>query len=248
MSNTKKKKKAKIVLILLLFAAVGVCVLIFGFRVYQVQIMGNNYVSDESIESWVMKDVYMDNSIAAVLKNRERTDTPPMTESISVSLALPWKLKISVEENHAVGYYVQDKQKIYFDRDGYILVQTEELLDGTVRVTGLPEQEKNVGEKLEVDDPEVFGRISECVEAIKECKLTPAEIEVKDDEVLIVFGTIRVKVGDGDIRGKITQLPEILRMLGNETGVLHLEKYSSDSKSIWFEDAKNAKISVKSID
>lgn len=250
MSKNKKnkKKKGKIFLILLLLSAAAACVLIFGFQVRDVQVVGNNYVSSESIEAWVMEDVYMDNSLLAVLKDRDKTDTPAMTESVQVSWSLPWKLRVTVEEKQPAGYVQQNNDRLYFDPEGYVLIRTKESLDGVLRVNGLENQNASEGEKLETEDPEIFGNISEAADAVKEVNLYPAEIDVEDNKVVLVFGTIRVVLGDRDMKEKIFQLPEILRMLGNETGVLHLEKYSSDLKSIWFEDSKNEKISVKSID
>ena len=240
MSDSEKnsRKKGKILLVLFLAAVAAVLILLFGFRVRKLQIIGNEFCSDES----------MDNSLLAVLQNGKKTGTPAMVDSIRVSISLPWKLKVTVKEKEMAGYFLQNNEKFYFDSEGYVLSRTKEVYDGVIRVNGFDNRTVAEGEQILPDNPEVFAGIAEIAAALKEQKLSISQMDLTEDGVTLVSGKIRVKVGDDNYTERVAQLPEILRMLGNETGTLHVENYTSDSKTIWFEDAKNEKKSMKSID
>lgn len=244
----KSKKKSIIILGAAAFVIAAALILVFLFRVQQVQVTGNEFCSAKDIEDWVMEDVYMDNSILAVLQSRDKAGAPPMVDSVKVSISLPWKLRVSVKEKEMAGYFEQKNEKLYFDREGYVLCVTEEAYDGVIRVDGFESQSTAAGEQIVTEHPEVFASIAEISAALEEQKLSPDEMKVKDDEVSLVFKKIQVKLGKDELTERVAQLPEILRMLSGETGTLHVEKYTSDSEVIWFEDAKNEKISVKSID
>lgn len=250
MSKKEKRSTKKSIVFLgaAAFVIAAVLILVFLFRVQQIEVTGNEFCSSEAIEDWVMKDVYLDNSILAVLQSKDKADAPPVVDSVKVSLSLPWALRVSVKEKEMAGYFRQEKKNYYFDQEGYVLCATKETYDGVIQVEGFVSQSTAPGEQIATEYPEVFASIAEVSAALKEQKLSPDKMKVEDDEISLVFKMIQVKLGKDELTGRVAQLPEILQMLSGESGTLHVEKYTSDSKAIWFEDAKNEKISVKSID
>lgn len=236
--NTKKKGigiRLYAFVVLILALLIAGCVFLLLFRVQDIRVTGNEHCEEQVIRDWVMEDVFFDNSLLALWKNKyEQGEAPAMTESVTLSLASPWSLKAEVREKAIIGYVKQNEKKVYFDSDGYVLEISEELYDNIFQVTGLSDISAEKGEQIQTDQEGMFEKIAECGDVLKELELFPSEIRIQNEEIYLQFSKISVRLGVENLTERISQLPDILKKLSGQSGTLHLEKYSSTSKTVWF--------------
>lgn len=242
-NNSKKKKRKSGIgiriyaFVALIFALlIGACIFLLLFRVQNVDITGATRNEEEDVREWVMKDAFFDNAVFALLNSKgEQNGLPVQVESVSVSMTSPWSLKVKVQEKGSVGCFEQLGEYVYFDAQGYVLEKTDELYDDVILVTGFEENTAETGKQIDVEYPEVFASIAEAEDYMSQLELSPAEIQVEENNLFLRFDNVRVAIGNEEYQDRIAQLPEILKELQGESGTLHLENFTSSSKNVWFQ-------------
>ncbi len=138
----KKRRKIRFAVFLVFLLTAGLSALIIWqvYRVGEVKVEGNEHYSKEQIEKFVLDDKYSWNSLYVYLKYRfMEMEQIPFVDTMEVSLENPKTLKIFVYEKEIIGYlYIASiDQNVFFDKDGFVVETSKEMIEGIPRVDGL---------------------------------------------------------------------------------------------------------------
>ncbi len=238
----KRKQRRRVLRVVLptviLILALGAVMIWKVFVVRDVEVEGNEIYSAQQIESWVLDDEYSWNSLYVVLKNKfQKQEEIPFVDSMEISLKSPSKIRIRVIEKGVLGYvYIPSLGKnAYFDKDGFVVELSNEVIDGTIKITGLSVDHAVLYEKLGMEDSGILRTLLSLTQLVKKYERIPETIYVQGDTVLLSYGNIQVDVGSGSsLNEKIMRMDQILPQLEGQTGTLHLDTWSESSTDIYF--------------
>ena len=237
----KRKKRRKIglyiVLLLLLFTAAGVFVVMNVFTVENVVVEGNELYSAKQIENMVLNDEYSWNSLYVDLKYRFMDiGEVPFVDTMEVSLDNPHTVHINVYEKGMLGclYIESIGQNAYFDKDGFVVETSADMIDGVPKITGIRCDEVVLYEKLPLENSRILGNLLTLTQTLKKYELLPDEIQYNEEmEPVLYYGTIQVNVGpEENLSQKVVRLSIILPQLSGLSGTLHLETWTPETTDI----------------
>lgn len=236
MSGKRKKQKRAALIFLLLVFFVFACLMLFVFRLRKIEIVNNQYSSDQEILEWLGEDRLSANTIYLWWKyNRDDVELLPPMADISVRLRSPWEVEVDVTEKKFIGRIDWNGVFLYFDIEGTISLQSADIIEGVPYIEGLSVDASKVkmGGKLPVADDDVFQAISKAAAEMERYILIPDKISCSGSDLTLHFGGIRAKIGEGGYEEKIAQIPPILQKMfelyGGQSGDLHLENYDGSS-------------------
>ena len=240
----RRRKRRKIGLLvfltLLLILAIGAFVVINVFTVDHVVVEGNELYSSEQIQNMVLNDEYSWNSLYVDLKYRffEVGDVP-FVDAMEISLDSPHTVRISVYEKGILGSFYIDTlgQYAYFDKDGFVVETSSEVIEGMPRITGITCDTVVLYEKLPLDNEEILNRLLSLTQMLKKYDLSPENIHYDSGEnPVLTYGSIEVVVGSDEyLAQKIVRLSAILPQLSGLSGTLHLDTWTPDTTDIVFD-------------
>ena len=230
-----------LLIIILLLTALLIVVKVF--TVETVQVEGNKLYEDEQIQEWVLDDDYSWNSLYVYLKYKFfKMQDVPFIDTMEVSLASPHTLHIKVYEKGLLGYLYMDSigQNIYFDKDGFVVETSSDIIEGVPQITGLSCQEAVLYEKLDLDDKDALKTLLSVTQTLKKYNLIPGSIQYDTQGVITLsYGNVSVILGKTDyLTEKIVRLQKILPSLEGMSGVLHLEEWTEDTTDITFQKSE----------
>ena len=121
---------------IVLLAAVAVGGVFYVLRTYTVStvyVEGNVHYTDEAIKDIVMKGFLGNNSLYLSLKYKNRgVKGIPFVDVMDVTILAPDAVRITVYEKALTGYVEYLGTYLYFDKDGYVVVEMYEKTDGCV--------------------------------------------------------------------------------------------------------------------
>ena len=243
----RRKKRRKIglyiLLILILLIAAGVFIVMNVFTVENVVVEGNELYSSTQIENMVLNDEYSWNSLYVDLKYRfVDIGEVPFVDTMEVSLDNPHTVHIKVYEKGMLGYlYINSiGQNAYFDKDGFVVETSTEVIDGVPKITGISCEEVVLYEKLQLEDSDIFRALLNLTQTLKKYNLLPDEIQYDSNmEPMLYYGTIQVKIGSEDnLSQKVVRLSIILPQLDGLSGTLHLETWTPETTDIIWDRAE----------
>lgn len=225
--------------ILLLVIAVLAVVVLLGFRLKSVDIEGNSQVSDQEVEKVLHYDRYGFNTLLFWFMNRNAdTDSNEMISSIDVNITGMQSVSVIVTENTPVGCIESSGQYAYFDEDGVVIAEKDEVTGEAPEVSGLDISGVKTGETIQVAENRqsalkaVLDAATELsIRGIQADKITVdenARITVDMDDVQVSLGS------DVYMSEKISELSDLQEQLSGLSGVLHLENYDPDKDTIVF--------------
>ena len=243
----RRKKRRKIglyiVLILILLIAAGVFIVMNVFTVENVVVEGNELYSSTQIENMVLNDEYSWNSLYVDLKYRfVDIGEVPFVDTMEVSLDNPHTVHIKVYEKGMLGYlYINSiGQNAYFDKDGFVVETSTEVIDGVPKITGISCEEVVLYEKLQLENSDILRDLLNLTQTLKKYNLLPDEIQYDSNmEPVLYYGTIQVKIGSEDnLSQKVVRLSIILPQLDGLSGTLHLETWTPETTDIIWDRAE----------
>ena len=168
----KKRWKAIMtaVLILLLFLAVAALVVVKVFTVEKVKVKGNKHYSDKAMEDWLLDDEYCWNSLYVYFKYRFiEPKEMPFVDSMEVSLESPHTLKIQVYEKALLGRVYIDAlgQNAYFDKDGFVVELSSEVIEGITVIKGLDVEQIVLYQKLPIKGENILKNLLSLTQTLK---------------------------------------------------------------------------------
>ena len=243
----RRKKRTKIglyiLLILILLIAAGVFIVMNVFTVENVVVEGNELYSSTQIENMVLNDEYSWNSLYVDLKYRfVDIGEVPFVDTMEVSLDNPHTVHIKVYEKGMLGYlYINSiGQNAYFDKDGFVVETSTEVIDGVPKITGISCEEVVLYEKLQLENSDILRDLLNLTQTLKKYNLLPDEIQYDSNmEPVLYYGTIQVKIGSEDnLSQKVVRLSIILPQLDGLSGTLHLETWTPETTDIIWDRAE----------
>lgn len=241
----KKRRKIRLVIFLIFLLVAGLSALIIWqvYRVGEVKVEGNEHYSKEQIEKFVLDDKYSWNSLYVYLKYRfMEMEQIPFVDTMEISLENPKTLKIFVYEKEIIGYlYIASiDQNVYFDKDGFVVETSKEIIEGIPRVEGLNCDQVVLYEKLPIDDKDILRSLLGASQSLKKNGVVPEEIRFEENgSITLSYGNITVLLGGGDkLTNKILRLSYILPQLEGKKGVLHVENWTENTTDIIFDQEK----------
>ena len=243
----RRKKRRKIglyiLLILILLIAAGVYIVMNVFTVENVVVEGNELYSSTQIENMVLNDEYSWNSLYVDLKYRfVDIGEVPFVDTMEVSLDNPHTVHIKVYEKGMLGYlYINSiGQNAYFDKDGFVVETSTEVIDGVPKITGISCEEVVLYEKLQLENSDILRDLLNLTQTLKKYNLLPDEIQYDSNmEPVLYYGTIQVKIGSEDnLSQKVVRLSIILPQLDGLSGTLHLETWTPETTDIIWDRAE----------
>ena len=243
----RRKKRRKIglyiLLILILLIAAGVFIVMNVFTVENVVVEGNELYSSTQIENKVLNDEYSWNSLYVDLKYRfVDIGEVPFVDTMEVSLDNPHTVHIKVYEKGMLGYlYINSiGQNAYFDKDGFVVETSTEVIDGVPKITGISCEEVVLYEKLQLENSDILRDLLNLTQTLKKYNLLPDEIQYDSNmEPVLYYGTIQVKIGSEDnLSQKVVRLSIILPQLDGLSGTLHLETWTPETTDIIWDRAE----------
>ena len=162
---------------------------------------------------------------------------------MEVSLLDPQTVNIKVYEKGMLGYiYISAiGENAYFDKDGFVIETSVNVVSDTPKVTGLSCSEVVLYEKLPLEDESVLRYLLNLTQTLKKYEIEPKEIAFKEKEGAIVYyNDIRVLIGkEENLSQKIIRLSHILPKLEGMCGTLHLENWTEENTDIVFDKEEN---------
>ena len=243
----RRKKRRKIglyiLLILILLIAAGVFIVMNVFTVENVVVEGNELYSSTQIENMVLNDEYSWNSLYVDLKYRfVDIGEVPFVDTMEVSLDNPHTVHIKVYEKGMLGYlYINSiGQNAYFDKDGFVVETSTEVINGVPKITGISCEEVVLYEKLQLENSDILRDLLNLTQTLKKYNLLPDEIQYDSNmEPVLYYGTIQVKIGSEDnLSQKVVRLSIILPQLDGLSGTLHLETWTPETTDIIWDRAE----------
>lgn len=243
----RRKKRRKIglyiLLILILLIAAGVFIVMNVFTVENVVVEGNELYSSTQIENMVLNDEYSWNSLYVDLKYKfVDIGEVPFVDTMEVSLDNPHTVHIKVYEKGMLGYlYINSiGQNAYFDKDGFVVETSTEVIDGVPKITGISCEEVVLYEKLQLENSDILRDLLNLTQTLKKYNLLPDEIQYDSNmEPVLYYGTIQVKIGSEDnLSQKVVRLSIILPQLDGLSGTLHLETWTPETTDIIWDRAE----------
>ena len=239
----KKRRRKRILttlLVLLLLFGTAALLIVKVFTVKNVEVEGNQLYEDKQIEEWVLNDKYSWNSLYVYLKYRFfDTQQVPFIDTMEVSLKSPHTIGITVYEKGLLGYIYMDSlgQNVYFDKDGFVVETSSDVIEGVPKVTGLSCEKVVLYEKLNLNDEEALKTLLSVTQTLKKYSLVPVSIDYESqDDVQLTYGTVLVNLGDTkELTEKVKRLEKIMPNLDGLTGTLHMEEWTEDTTDITFE-------------
>lgn len=240
----KRKKRHKVSLLifltLVLVLAAAAFVVLNVYTVENVVVEGNELYSDEQIKSLVLNDEYSWNSLYVELKYRIREiGDVPFVDAMEISLDDPHTVHIVVYEKGILGsFYIETiGQNAYFDKDGFVVETTADVIEGVSRVTGISCDEVVLYEKLPLEDENLLSNLLALTQMLNKYNLLPQEIHYDGNlRPTLTYDSITVEVGtDEYLSQKVVRLSAILPQLSGLSGTLHLETWTPDTTDIIFD-------------
>lgn len=203
------------------------------YTIHTVYVQGNVHYTEEEIKAMVMEGPLGDNSLYLSFKYKDRgIKGIPFIDVLDVEILAPDSIKIVVYEKTLTGYVSYLDSFLYFDKDGTVVESSSVKTLGVPQITGLDYDYMVVGEKLPVDNPEVFDSIRTITVLLKKYNLTADRISFSRwGSVTVYFGDIHVALGNDDDRleDKLMLLPALLPNLAGRSGTLQMETYDEES-------------------
>ena len=216
----KRKKIGRMILTVILIIAMlaGLCAILIWkvFVVKSVSVKGNEIYTDKQIEDWVLDKEYSWNSLYVYL------------------------------EKGILGYlYVPSLGKnAYFDKDGFVVEISSEIIPGVTKINGLSVQTAELYKKLSIgENSKLLRTLLSVTQLLKKYERVPEVILIQNSNVYLSYGAIQVNLGSGtDLNEKILRMDQILLQLDGMSGMLHLETWSETNTDIYFRNGELVEI------
>ncbi len=105
---------------------VAVMTFFYAFRVTSVKIAGNTHHPNEMILQYVQEDWVTTNTVlTSWFRKSIVVEDIPFVESLDIEVLDNNTIRIYVNEKQIVGYVVDHEQKLFFDKNGYVLEMME---------------------------------------------------------------------------------------------------------------------------
>ena len=157
---------------------------------------------------------------------------------MDVDILAPDKIQITVYEKALAGYIEYMDTYMYFDRDGYVVECAKVKTQGVPLVAGLSFDHMILGERLPVDEPEIFDTVMELTKLLSKYELSADRIFFSSSrDITVYFGEIKAALGNdnNNLENKMMRIPKLLPKLEGKKGTLRMENLTEEKTDITFQ-------------
>lgn len=211
------------------------------YAVKNVAVEGNKHYSAEEIKSMIMTGYFGDNSLYLSLKYKNKEiKNVPFVETMDVVVQSNDTIKITVYEKALAGYVEYLGRYMYFDNEGVVVEASKVTTKGIPQVTGIGFDHVVLYDKLPVENEDIFQNILTITKLLNKYDVVCDRIQFdKNYNVTLGYNDVKIAIGElENLDEKLMQLPYVLPSLEGKKGILDLQNYTSDRKSITFEREK----------
>lgn len=230
---------AAVIAVLVAAVAIGLYEWNRKYTVKNIQVEGNLHYTSEEIAEMVTKGPLGKNSVYLSLKYRKKgIRNVPFIDVMDVEILSPDTIQVTVYEKALAGYIRYLDSCIYFDKDGYVVECSGIVTPGIPQVAGLRFGHAVLGQKLPVEDQDVFERIMNLTKLLGKYELNADKIFFHGQgEVTIYFQNVKAALGNDDsyLEDKMKVLPDLLERLQGQSGTLRMEKFTEDHPNAVFQ-------------
>lgn len=207
----------------------------FVFQVDTIEYIGDDHYSDEELTDKLFGSS-KPNALLYFIAGRQNHKEIPFIQKYEVEIKWPSKMIVTIYEKPVIGYVNYMGCNMYFDRDGTIVESSTRVLSGIPLISGLQFKEIVLGSRLDVGNPDIFGRILELTQSFDKYELSADKIYFDSSgNVTLTIGEVRIMLGDCDnLTDKLFELKQMMPQLEGRKGVLHLEDFTEDTSSTIF--------------
>lgn len=207
------------------------------FQVKTVEVIGNDYYTEDELKEKILKGSMTSNAILAPLfYSKNAAEELPYIESFNVRRSGRNKLIISVKEKSVVGCIPYLDSYVYFDSNGYFVEGSKTRDTKVAFFDGIQPKKVVMEEKLPIKETVLNTAVALSTIFAKN-DMVPDHIMFDDSyEISLLYGDITVQLGkDEYLEDKMTRAIAILPQLEGQKGILHMENISRNSKTVTFE-------------
>ncbi len=209
------------------------------FVVETVEVEGNETYDSASITEWVLNDSYSWNTLYVLLKYKfGDTQEVPFIDTMEVTMVDRNTLHVTVYEKGLIGYtYIESLgQNAYFDKDGFVVELSETVMEDVPEIQGLSCESAVLYEKLDISSA-TLKKLLTLTQMLSKYEIVVSEITYSSlGDMELIYGGITIELGSDEyLTEKMVRLQKILPQLEGQTGILHLENWSTDTTDVTFE-------------
>lgn len=226
---SKKKKKINIAKILkwtcLLALIIGATIFLFTtpiFNITKIEVVGNNHVSSEEIES--LSQIQLNENIFRNLKSKviNNVKENAYIENVTVKRMLPNTIQITVEERNVKFMVKLLNSYAYLNSQGYILEITDAKKEVPILEGGAtPEEEIIVGNRLNIEDLKKLETVLRIMSTCEENEINTyiTSINMNDETEYIMYLEAKAKtIHLGDASNLSTRILYVKAIIESEEG------------------------------
>lgn len=213
-------------LIMTIFLIIFLVVLVFNVKVSNIDIVGNEKISDIEVAKKIFEKPYDNISIVLYFKDKfMKKKQIPIVSNYEIEWQTPFSITINILENPVIGFVRKDLKNIYFDKNGNICEVSNYRRDGIIEVIGLSFKENDVLEKIQLNDEKLLNAILNISSYLKENNIKAELLEINNkNEIHVYIGNIEVNLGNvQNMEIKLQRLVDIYPKIADYSGVLDLK-------------------------
>ncbi len=237
--HLQRRRRMRIALIILGIILLAVLI-VASLRIQDVQFEGNSHYTSAEMENLIFPDGWDRNPVALWLREK-RGQSPRIAfvDRYTVHFTGLQSVEIIVYEKEIVGYLDIMDTHMYFDRDGYVVESTAQLIENVPQITGISTERVALNEKLPIKDESILHEVLNISQFLQVTSIrwkgaeTPlmSLVETVDiDEsghATCRMGEISVYLGDAkNMEEKLLTMADILPELEGREGTLYLDNFS----------------------
>ncbi len=230
-----------IIVIVLAAAAAALCFFaVKFFKIKEINITGSDKYTYDELYKYIFEQRDDSNTIMFKYTDSKADELDiPFIAKVDIKIKWPDTIDITVYEKSIVGYVNYKGSNMYFDKDGTVVESSAEVFEDIPLITGLKFSKIVINDKLDIENPELFGTIRDVTQYISKYGLTVDSVNIEDDGTVSVdIGQVKVLLGDNDslMADKIYELSCMTDKLEGLSGVLHLENFDGSDRNIIFKE------------
>ena len=233
-------KKSKIVIFISVTLILILVILVLAVQRIDdndIFIEGNKKCTKEEMIEYIFDSKWDRNPFVLFYNTRFReTKEIPFVDTYEVEILSLDSVRVTVYEKKMIGYVTYMGTNMYFDKDGMVVENSMEVIDGIPPVIGLEFDRIVLNEKLPVEDEEVFDVVLDTTQALDKYEIRVDKIYISEDnEVTLFKENIEVMLGKNkDINDKVRSLDDMMPKLEGLNGTLDIREYNENNTGYTF--------------
>lgn len=244
--DRKQMGRKKILGFAVIVLLLGIFLFFFVCSVKTVEIIGNEYYSEDDIKGKLMTEVTDRNAVLFFLRYyMGKGNEVPFIQQTEVELKGCSSVTIRVYEKRMTGCIRNMNEYIYFDKDGTVMEVSKERFSDIPFFTGLKAKEYCLYEKLAVEDDSVFSIILSFSQLIERFKLPVDKVHISSiNGVTMYSGNVKILFGkqkmyDAALAELNHMLPKVLEL--NQAGIIDMRDFKEGQATTVFKPEKKEK-------